>query len=142
MKIILASHGSLAEGLYSAVLMVAGDEADIEAFGLDKYESPTNIAREVKARIDARDGEHVTILCDIKGGSVYNELLPLCMEEDVSLICGMNMSMAVALALPTPGMTARQMDDGAIAYAKEAIEYFDKDVLKELNRQEGEDDLW
>lgn len=142
MKIILASHGSLAEGLLSAIHMVAGNEMGIEAFGLDKYENPANIAHEVKGRIDGRQGEHIMILCDIKGGSVYNELLPLCMQEGVSLICGMNMSMGIALALPSADLPPREMGEAAVAYAKDAIEYFDRDVLEGLHRQEKEDELW
>ena len=143
MKMILASHGSLAEGLLSAVRMIAGDEGNIEAFGLDTYETPAAIVQIVADRIAARPpGEHLVILCDIKGGSVYNELLPLCAADDVSLISGMNLGLALGLALASPHDPVRETQQNAIDMAKQYIEYYDKDVLAELKKQEEEDELW
>lgn len=43
-KIILASHGSMAEGVLSAAKMIMGDCEEIQALGLDRYESPAEIA--------------------------------------------------------------------------------------------------
>jgi len=142
MKIILASHGSLAEGLLSAVHTIIGDDGDIEAFGLDRYENPSAITEEVQKSIDACDGEHTVILCDIKGGSVFNDLLPLCAQKSVSLICGMNLNLALELAIADPSDGVRVIQEDAISVAKTFIEYYDSDVLSALQQEECEDGLW
>ncbi len=142
MKVILASHGHFAEGLLSAVKLVAGDDCGAEAFGLDTYITPEMIAEQVAARIDAAAPEHTVILCDIKGGSVYNKLLPLCERPNVSLISGMNMNLAAQLAMTTPDEDPKEAQDEAIEVAKDLIQYFDADVLRELKKQEGDEELW
>ena len=35
MKVIVVSHGSYAKGLVDTVQMIAGEQEDLEAFGLD-----------------------------------------------------------------------------------------------------------
>jgi len=142
MKIILASHGSLAEGLLSAARTIIGEDSDIEAFGLDMYENTSAITGEVQKRIDAGDGEHTVILCDIKGGSVFNELLPLCAQKSVSLICGMNLNLVLELAMADSSGGVRDVQEDAIWVAKTFIEYYDADVLSALRQEECEDGLW
>ena len=39
------------------------------------------------------------IVCDVKGGSVYNALLQTCNNERVNLISGMNMNMVLELVI-------------------------------------------
>ena len=70
-RIILASHGSLAEGMQTAVRMVIGSMADeILAFGLDRYETPQNIRKEISLAMEREPDDRYLIFCDIKGGSV------------------------------------------------------------------------
>lgn len=142
MQIILASHGSLAEGLHSAVRLIAGDADNIIALGLDAYETPEALAAVAEKRIENAMGEHTVVLCDIKGGSVYNQLLPLCGQPNVSLITGMNLNLALELAMAQPGLSPRQAQAEAIEIAKEFIQYFDAKVLAEERKQEQEDGLW
>jgi mannose/fructose-specific phosphotransferase system component IIA len=142
MKLLFASHGGMAEGLLSSLRLIAGEEFDAEAFGLYPGASPDDLAAELEKRIEAAGAEHVTILCDIKGGSVCNKLLPLCERPNVSLICGMNMNMALVMAMSLPEDDPRAVQEEAIQAGKELIQYFDSDVLAELKKQEQEDGLW
>lgn len=47
-KLILASHGSLAEGMKSALKMILGESIQMDAFGLDTWEQPQAILEEIK----------------------------------------------------------------------------------------------
>ena len=68
-KIILASHGSMAEGVLSAAKMIMGDCEEIQALGLDRYESPAEIARRIERQVAAEPDCDFMIFCDIHGGS-------------------------------------------------------------------------
>lgn len=98
-KIILASHGSLAEGMYSAAEMIVGDCSDIEIYSLSQYKHPNIIYNLVKKKIEKHlDWEYV-ILCDINGGSVHNQLMQLMNRKNVYLVVGMTLSMVLELKL-------------------------------------------
>ncbi len=98
--IILASHGSLAEGMVTAVRMVIRDLSDnILALGLDQWETPQLIRAKVETLMKEHPQDQFIILCDIKGGSVANELMTLCIRSRVTLITGMNLAMVISLVL-------------------------------------------
>ena len=53
-KMILTSHGHLAEGMQSAVNMILGCQADLEVYDLDHYEEPDMILEQVRKRVEKR----------------------------------------------------------------------------------------
>ena len=82
-KIILASHGDLSKGMLNSVSMIVGELAkDIETYSLYPGENPNDYAASLKKRIEADTKDYV-IVCDVKGGSVYNALLQTCNNERV-----------------------------------------------------------
>ena len=64
-KIIIASHGSFAEGLLSASEMIMGKCENIQAYGLSNYESPYEISHLVEKQILEKKDDEWIILCDI-----------------------------------------------------------------------------
>ena len=89
-KIILASHGDLSKGMLNSVSMIVGELAkDIETYSLYPGENPNDYAASLKKRIEADTKDYV-IICDVKGGSVYNALLQT---------SGMNMNMVLELVI-------------------------------------------
>lgn len=142
-QIILASHGSLAEGMVTAVRMVIRDMADdILALGLDRWETPQQIRAEVETLMGENPRDQYLILCDIKGGSVANELMTLCTRSGVRLVTGMNLAMVIALVLQS--QSGMECD-------KEQINTVLKDVVDGIccydasdftKSEEGDGELW
>jgi len=128
MKIILASHGSLADAMLKVLHMIMGDEDDVESLCLDTYENPVALAEEVKKKINAASGAPLILVCDIKGGSVFNHLLPLCINPGVTLFTGMNLDLVLSLVNIQPGTEADfeevtgEGKAGIIRYNKETLE--------------------
>lgn len=137
-QIILASHGSMAEGTASAVKMIAGEQPNVSAFGLDTWETPDAVREQVEQVIAAHPEEYVVILCDIKGGSVHNRLMDLCMRDQVSVVSGMNLALVLALVLSSDldGDEVKR----TVEEAKENLEYFDRQSFQNTNEEEEE--LW
>lgn len=136
--IILASHGSMAEGTMSALKMIAGDVSSVAAYGLDTYETPDAIYEQVEKVIDANPEERYVICCDLKGGSVHNRLMGLCMRTNISIICGMNLALVLALVLV--GDLSPETVKGILEEAKDNMEYYDTQSF--INQNEEEGDLW
>jgi mannose/fructose-specific phosphotransferase system component IIA len=139
MKIILASHGSLAEAMLGVLHMIMGDEDDVEALCLDKWENPGALAAEVEKRIDAAEGNPLVLVSDIKGGSVFNCLLPLCARAGVSLFAGMNLDLVLSLVNiqpDTPEAFEEVMGEGRAGIAR-----FDREILEKMGGGNDADDF-
>lgn len=141
-KLILASHGSLAEGMLSAARMIIGACDDIETYDLDHYESPQQIYEILKTRLKDEDSDYI-ILCDINGGSVHNQLMQLMDQKNVYLVTGMSLSMVLELKLAQPSEDTLTLLKKVISSAKEHTMLYDHDsVWKQIKEETEEEELW
>ena len=133
-KIILASHGELSKGMLNSVQMIVGDLANgIETYSLYQGENPNDYALSLKKKI-TQDDNHYIIICDVKGGSVYNAILQTCIDEDIDILSGMNMSMVLELVIANH---SRGLDIQQIIYsAKEGITLENKKLLNQKIEEE------
>lgn len=139
-KLVIASHGSLAEGMRSAARMILNRDEHIFAFGLDTYEEPEEILRLVRNMLTEEPDTIFYILCDIKGGSVHNQLMQLLPSRNVYLMCGVNLSMVLTLATLERHADPRVAVQEAIKLAQSNIQFFDPVAV--AGQQEKEDQLW
>ena len=98
-RFIFASHHKLAYGLKDTVDFLTGATKiiyDINAYLDDETKDIDTVVAELFASFD--DEDEVVVLVDMMGGSVYQKFYPY-MSEKVHVICGMNLPMALSLAL-------------------------------------------
>lgn len=119
-KMILASHGRMAEGIMSSMQMVVGNVDDLQFFGLMPGEEPDKITEVIEAMVKEEADTQFLILVDIRGGSVSNSLTRLTCYEQVKLIQGMNLALAIGLYL-TDGALSDEMIECVIADARDGI---------------------
>jgi len=124
-KIILASHGGLSAGMLDSVKMIVGELAtDVETYSLLPGCNPNEYVTELRERISA-SSEEFLILCDIKGGSVYNTMIQLLDMGNVEIISGMNMNIVLELVIKN---SSGCIDiDNALKEGKEGIQLKNKD---------------
>ena len=97
-RIILVSHNQLAPGMKAAVEMIAGPQANLEAYGLMPGDQP--IIHAIKATITA--DQDVLVLADIVGGSMCNAAMKLLNLPNVRLVGGMNLALVLQIVLAPP----------------------------------------
>lgn len=98
-RIIFATHGEMSMGMKNSMKMIVGDSAEcIETYSLLLGENPNDYYEELNEQIK-KDGESYIILCDLKGGSVHTALSRLTIHENVTVLSGMNMNMALEVVL-------------------------------------------
>lgn len=97
MKIILASHGTLAKGMYDALTLIFGEQQNVEIIsaytdGNDDIESLADYA------LADTGQDECLVITDVLGGSVNNVFLSR-MEENpgIKLITGMNLSLLLEI---------------------------------------------
>lgn len=139
-QIVLASHGSLAEGMASAVKMISGEHANLHSFGLDMWKTPQAIDEQVEKIVQNHGNERLIILCDIKGGSVHNKLIDRCLKNDAIVISGMNLGLVLDIVLKDDSCICEDSLKNSIEQAAKSISYFDHNSFKK--EAEGDDSLW
>ncbi|MCI1894363.1 MAG: PTS mannose transporter subunit IIA [Lactobacillus sp.] len=99
-RIILVSHNQLAPGMKAAVEMIAGPQANLEAYGLMPGDQPETIIHAIKTTITA--DQDVLVLADIVGGSMCNAAMKLLNLPNVRLVGGMNLALVLQIVLAPP----------------------------------------
>ncbi|PNV61532.1 PTS fructose transporter subunit IIA [Clostridium sp. chh4-2] len=139
-KIILASHGGMSAGVKDTIQMVLGDLPNLYAIATtrDETESVAEAARRLLDSFDASD--NVYILTDVLGGSVNNDMMTLLGDyPDLVIICGMNLSLVLALALTNGPISSEELN-GLIGQAREQIVNC-TEMLRSAAQEEEEDIL-
>ena len=127
-RIILISHGDFAHGMKHALQMIIGEQEFIESHGLQEGGNPNLIMEELAQTIS--ENETVIFLSDIIGGSMHNAAVPLVNNENVFLVGGSNLAVAIQIALMKPA-TAEDLDlqinESKAAFERIVIEPIEED---------------
>lgn len=97
--IVLASHGTLAEGLYRAAKIILGEDQLERVEYLNCYVDETqNVADDVK-KIAEHCDDNTVIFTDLFGGSVNNQFYVYLQEKGYLLISGINLPLLIDVLL-------------------------------------------
>lgn len=100
--IVLLSHGAYAKATLESLEMIAGQQEGILALELDVNKSADQLKEELKSSTKTLGGkyEHVLVLCDLYGGTPFNQVLATLFEgDDYIAYSGFNLPLALAAAL-------------------------------------------
>ncbi len=98
-KIVIVSHGGLAEGFLDAAKMIVGEVPDVFAFGLCPQEDPENFKERVYAEIDADPKQNILVLADILCGTPFNSMIEKLREPRIDMVIGVNLPMLLELLM-------------------------------------------
>lgn len=133
-KLLLISHGQVANGFKDTLKLFLGDDhpfAAICAYGegcpdvdeeLDKFISGVN------------EGDEVLICSDIFGGSVNQKVLPLLSREKTYIIAGMNLAMLLQIGTyPDDEALSDEVCRGFASAGMEAVVYVNDAMNSEVD---------
>lgn len=99
-KFVLASHGSLAEGIKNSVEMISGKQNNLYAFCMKEGESPTVLKERIeKILFNSDKKEEIVLVSDFPGGSVNTLLMSFLTQNNIYLVSGMNSMLVLNLLL-------------------------------------------
>lgn len=136
-RVILASHGSLASGMRSALKMIACDVDDIQAYDLDIYNNPKEIHDAIKKEIDSNPDDIFIIVTDLLGGSVHIQLLDLCVNKNVHIVSGMNLGLVLEIYLTRNDDVIEKIEH-ALSSSKEAMKIFNAESISQYLESDEE----
>ncbi len=93
--VVLASHGTMAQGVYSAASIILGEQQLQNTEFINCYvEDTQNVAEEIR-RIAQHCDEESVVFTDLFGGSVNNQFFQHMQEKGYLLISGMNLPLVI-----------------------------------------------
>ena len=135
-RYVLASHGTLAEGMKSSIELIMGDRQKIET--LCAYIDDSNIHDQIKEVMSRNNPkETLLVITDLFGGSVNNAFLEYLQDEKFYLIAGMNLSLLLQLMLIKDEDDFSKSILNLIEASKESILYCN-DVVENLQLEESD----
>mgnify|MGYP001444981049 CR=1 FL=1 len=134
-KIILVSHGLLAEGMKNSVELISGKNNNLYAFGLTESNSPKAIAEEINKMIEEDVENQYLIISDFPGGSVNTAMISLISKENVYLVSGMNLILCLEIVLASKESKIEDVIEDALDSARKTLLNM-KNISKEENEEE------
>lgn len=97
--ILLLSHGTLCQGILSAMEVIGCDTRKIQAVPLYMETELEEYAGNLSAAIDSLDdGSGVLVVVDLVGGTPFNRACMLYETKNIRIIAGMNLPMCIVAA--------------------------------------------
>lgn len=119
--ILIATHGGLADGLLSAVELLAGKQEKVKTIGLYHGDGIDEFTEKVaKAYEELDDGDGVMVFVDVLGGSPSNAVMKLMNQKSgVKAITGVNMPMVIQAVFVREEGTVEELCDVCSMAGKE-----------------------
>lgn len=132
MKVLLVSHGAMAEGMKKTLTEFFGAQ-EVYSACVTKENGVTDLQAACEKYFEEWGDEQVVICSDLKGGSANQTAYPMISRPNTFLISGMNLSLALQLSMEEE-VTAEDLHD-MMEQAKE-----DMVLMNELVLDCGDDD--
>lgn len=98
-KIILASHGYLAEALMTTAEMIIGPNSDMIALGLQAGIAPEEYQEALNHVFSHYPNHEFLVLIDILGGTPFNSIISQLQNKNVQVVTGVNLGMLLEVLL-------------------------------------------
>ncbi len=137
-RIVLASHGKLSEGMLNTVQMLLGPQENIAAYCLLPEQDVSIFSAKLEEEIKTHGAENIVFLTELLHGSPFNCAVSLTRDYDVYHVSGINLAMLMGAILERDDeeSTPESVCEAAI----DAAEGSYQDVRKLLSASDDDDD--
>lgn len=97
MKLLIASHGTFALGIKSALKIIVGNVDDIST--INAYVDECDFKKELDEFFETNVNEDIIVCTDLFGGSVNQAIIQKLKEKEFMLITGVNFPFLLELSL-------------------------------------------
>ena len=97
MKLLIASHGTFAQGIKSALKIIVGNVDDITT--INAYVDECDFKKELDTFFEKNKDEEIIVCTDLFGGSVNQAIIQKLKEKDFNLITGINFPFLLELSI-------------------------------------------
>ncbi len=137
-RILVCTHGGLAEGLVSAADMIAGTNGAVQAFSLKPGMDPFAFRGEIESYLDEHEGDAFLCFVDLFGGTPSNMLASLSARENLEVVAGVNLPALIEVLTRKDQMELPELRDLALqAISDGSVDVKGRFAAMLKKRQEG-----
>jgi PTS system mannose-specific IIA component len=138
--IVVITHGELADGIASAVTLIAGPQEQFETIALREGDSIDGLKERIQTAIDKTDtGSGSLLFVDMLGASPSNAAAYL-VTDRVEIIAGVNLPMILEILAVRGDMALADVADMAMNAGRESIRSLSAIMRQALNNSPGHND--
>lgn len=120
-KVILASHGDFAEGIFDSVSMIIGRQENVTVYCMRPGDNASDFAEGLRTEIIAEKDVEFVILTDLFGASVCTAMTGLGVYPNVTVFSGMNLCMILEVLVDYPERLTDQDVEKILSVARNGI---------------------
>ncbi|MCE5188532.1 MAG: PTS sugar transporter subunit IIA [Eubacteriales bacterium] len=121
LKLLLVSHGGLAQAMLESAEMICGPQEDVRALGLFPGDSPDALRESVTEILDRWNGQDVLVLTDIRSGTPFNTMASLMQTYPFRHISGVNLALLIEALMDRDCMSADEVAGELMAVSGQTI---------------------
>ena len=130
MKVIIVSHGTLADSLLSSAKMILGDlPDDFISVGLTDQDNLDILRDKLVSQLGAC--AKALLLVDFLGGTPCNAALWASQDKGYQVVSGVNLMMVLEVALNRDSLSVEELADLAAAKGQQSIMHIDLPNMSE-----------
>ncbi len=105
-RLVIATHGRFAEGIYDSLKMIVGDVKNIEVFTA-YVEDAKDYSKEIANIVTKHDYDEkqLVVITDLFGGSINNEFMQYVNQYPFYLLTGLNLGLLLSLIMVQESLT-------------------------------------
>ena len=120
-KFVLASHGELAEGIYSSVRLILGGSADLHTV-CAYTQGPDDILKKIEKLFETfEETDEIIVMTDLLGGSVNSAFAQLLSKRKFWLVTGVSLGLVMELLLIKEGDEIQKKIEEALENARKMM---------------------
>lgn len=142
-RIVLASHGNIANAMLEAVELFTGSGQDIAAYGLQRDMTEEMFMAILRKELLQYGEDHVLFFSDLEFGTPCNALMLLTREyPGLCHITGMNLSgiLGAVSACGRDGISLEEVREEALSSARNGVMDMREEMMKMMQEEETEQD--
>ena len=139
-RIVLASHGKLSEGMLNTVQMLLGPQENMKAYCLMPEQDVSTFSAALEEEIKTYGAENIVFMTELLHGSPFNCTVSLTRNYDVYHVSGINLAMLMGAVMERDDEDSTPETVCAAAIAAAEGSYQDVRKLLAASDDEEEDD--
>jgi PTS system mannose-specific IIA component len=120
-KVLLVSHGKLAESMLESAEMIVGPQQDIKTLCLNPEDISEFFCGKISDILETWKDEDVMVLSDIRSGTPFNAAASLMQRFDFRHISGINLGMLIEVLIDREFLTAEEAGNTLMELAGQSI---------------------
>ena len=120
-KLGLASHGELAEGIYSSLRLILAESADLHTV-CAYTQGPDDILKKIEKLFETfEETDEIIVMTDLLGGSVNSAFAQLLSKRKFWLVTGVSLGLVMELLLIKEGDEIQKKIEEALENARKMM---------------------